>query len=82
MRTGWCFAIKQWGYTSENNKTIKFPISFTSIVYSIIATIANTYGDARPSAENATKSGFLIACRNGGGAIIPQIPVYWAALGK
>lgn len=72
----------QWGYTSENNKIIKFPINFISSVYSIIITITSTYGDARPSAENANKSEFFIACRNGGGYIVAAIPNYWMASGN
>lgn len=73
--------IYQWGYTSNNNKVIKFPIAFISSVYSITATIASTYGDARPSVENANKSEFFIACRNRVGNIVDTIPNYWMASG-
>lgn len=67
---------------SENNVTVTFPISFATSVYSINATIASAYGDARPSAENTTKSTFLIVCRNREGNAVSKIPAYWAALGK
>ena len=63
------------------NKVIKFPIGFISSVYSITATIASTYGHARPSAENANKSEFFIACRDDGGVIVASIPNYWMASG-
>lgn len=52
------------------------------MVYSINATIASTYGDARPSAEDATNSNFFIVCRNRVGNIVSQIPVYIVAYGK
>ena len=86
QQNGWCKLpnglLFQWGYTSENNKVIKFPIDFISSVYSITATITSTYGDARSSAENANKSNFFIACRNSGGYIVANIPNYWMASGN
>lgn len=83
IKTGLLYvnSLFQWGYISENNKVIKFPIGFISSVYSITATIVSTYGDARPSAENANKSEFFIACRNNKGNIVAHIPNYWMASG-
>lgn len=38
MRTGWCFAIKQWGFKQSAGQTtsIDFPIPFTTNGYTIV----------------------------------------------
>lgn len=74
--------VLQWGYQSKNNITVTFPVSFTAAAYSINATIADTYGNARASAENVTKSSFLLVCRDSGGYAISSVPVYWSAIGN
>lgn len=33
MRTGWCFAIKQWGDVATGTLTVSFPIVFSSAAY-------------------------------------------------
>lgn len=33
MRTGWCFAIKQWGDVATRVLTVSFPVAFSSAAY-------------------------------------------------
>lgn len=35
MRTGWCFAIKQWGAVTERNARFIFPINFSNPNYKL-----------------------------------------------